>query len=255
MLGGLEFILDIRQLVAGYNDARILDGVDLRVDSHEVVSVIGPNGAGKSTLVKALMGLVRVHSGSISFMGEDVVGRSPEEIVRRGIGYVPQVENVFQVLTVRENLDVMFPGRLPRSKRGELFNKVLVLFPSLRDRLQVRAGLLSGGERQMLGLARALVVQPSLMVLDEPTASVAPSLTSIIFDKILEINAAGTPILLVEQNARRALKCSSRGYILEDGRNAITAPSLELLANPEIQRLYLGGRTSTRPDGKSDDLS
>jgi ABC-type branched-subunit amino acid transport system ATPase component len=237
-------VLEVSNLTAGYGDAAILKDVSLHIDAHEIVAVVGPNGAGKSTLLKALVGLVRTHSGNVTYMSQNITGWPPERVIRSGIGYVPQVANVFPALSVHENLALMLPRRMARGETQERLEQVLALFPMLTARLSMRAKVLSGGERQMLALARALVLRPSLLLLDEPTAAVAPRMVASVFQKIVEINAAGTPVLLVEQNARRALGCSARGYVLEGGRNAITARASELLEDPEVGRLYLGSGTS-----------
>ncbi len=241
-------VLQVSNLTAGYGDAAILKDVNLYVDSGEIVAIVGPNGAGKSTLLKALLGLVKIHGGKVAFMAHDITACTPESIVRFGIAYVPQVANVFPALSVRENLEVMLPRRIPRGEGQARLEEVLVLFPSLRPRLAMRARVLSGGERQMLALARALVIRPSLLLLDEPTAAVAPRVVASVFEKIVEMNSTGITLLLVEQNARRALACSTRGYVLEGGRNAMTAPAPELLENPEVARLYLGGGTVRRAE-------
>lgn len=241
-------VLQVSNLTAGYGDSAILKDVNLHVDSGEIVAVVGPNGAGKSTLLKALLGLVKVHSGKITFMTQDITAWAPESVVRVGIAYVPQVANVFPALSVRENLALMLPRRMPRGEAQARLEEVMTFFPSLRPRLAMRAKVLSGGERQMLALARALVLRPSLLLLDEPTAAVAPRVVASVFQKIVEINSTGIPLLLVEQNARRALACSTRGYVLEGGRNAITAPASELLQDSEVARLYLGAGTMKRAD-------
>jgi ABC-type branched-subunit amino acid transport system ATPase component len=246
-------LLTVTGLVAGYKDSRVVKGVDLFVDPGEIVAIVGPNGAGKSTLLKALLGLVKVHGGRIVFKDRDITGCSPETVVRLGIGYVPQVANVFPTLSVRENLELMVPRRMARSQSQERLEEVLALFPALRTRMSARGKVLSGGERQMLALARALVIRPDLLLLDEPTAAVAPKVVSAVFDKIVEINSTGIPILIVEQNARRALACATRGYVLEGGRNAMTAPAAELLANPEMGRLYLGGGSARGAEAQGGD--
>jgi ABC-type branched-subunit amino acid transport system ATPase component len=235
-------LLEVRDVVAGYGDAVVLNGVSLDVDEHELVTVIGPNGAGKSTLLKALVGLVPFRSGSMRFAGGDFTGQSPEAIIKQGVAYVPQVDNVFPSLTVRENLELMVPRRVNRSERDRRIESTLAQFPAVRARLQNRASTLSGGERQMLALARALVNEPSIVLLDEPTAAVAPVVVAQILKKIAEIKISGVPVLLVEQNAKAALALSDRGYILEAGRNALDGLGADLLTNPEVARLYLGGQ-------------
>lgn len=233
-------LLEVRNVVAGYGDALVLQGVSLDVGAHELVTVIGPNGAGKSTLLKALIGLVPIQSGSVIFNGRALAGLRPEAIVALGVSYVPQVENVFPSLTVRENLELTVPRRVARADRARRMAGTLEQFPGLQTRLGNRAGTLSGGERQMLALARALVNEPVLVLLDEPTAAVAPVIVAQIFKKIAEIRATGVPVLLVEQNARAALTMSDRGYILDGGRNALSGPASELLKSPDVANLYLG---------------
>ncbi len=233
-------VLETRGLVAGYiPDVDILHGVDLTVMPGEIVTIVGPNGAGKSTLIRAVIGLLTPRAGTVLLRGEEITGTKPHRIVAQGIGYVAQRENVFATLSVEENLalgatalDVDAEPRLP---------KVLELFPRLRERRRQRAGTLSGGERQMLAMARALVAEPDLLLLDEPSAGLSPLSMETIFEKIREINAAGVPILMVEQNARRALAMSGRGYVLDLGRNRFEGTGAALLHDPKVIDLYLGG--------------
>ena len=233
-------VLETRGLVAGYiPDVDILHGVDLTVMPGEIVTIVGPNGAGKSTLIRAVIGLLTPRAGTVLLHGEEITGTKPHRIVAQGIGYVAQRENVFATLSVEENLalgatalGVDAEPRLP---------KVLELFPRLRERRHQRAGTLSGGERQMLAMARALVAEPDLLLLDEPSAGLSPLSMETIFEKIREINAAGVPILMVEQNARRALAMSGRGYVLDLGRNRFEGTGVALLRDPKVIDLYLGG--------------
>jgi neutral amino acid transport system ATP-binding protein len=205
-----------------------------------MVTIVGPNGAGKSTLVKAVIGLLRPWAGRILLRGEDLTGRKPHAIVARGVGYVAQRQNVFPTMTVAENLELgglaLREGTVAASQA-----ETLELFPRLQERRRQLAGTLSGGERQMLAIARALMARPDVLLLDEPSAGLAPMAVDAIFERIESINATGVAILMVEQNARRALAISHRGYVLDTGRNRFEGPGLELLANPEVVDLYLGG--------------
>jgi ABC-type branched-subunit amino acid transport system ATPase component len=225
-------------IVSGYGEMEILHGVSVRIEPGEIVSVIGPNGAGKSTLMKTIFGLLHIKAGRVLLDGSDITGLPPQGAVRRGISYVPQTENVFPSLTIRENLEM---GAYIRREGTEAkANEVLSLFPDLVDRQGERAGRLSGGQRQMLALARALMLDPQVLLLDEPTASLSPKMVEQIFAKILDINASGVSILLVEQNTRDALRLCHRGYVLATGRNALEGRGQDLLEDEEVGRLYLG---------------
>ncbi len=232
-------LLDASEVVAGYGQTEILHGVSITVDQGEVVTIIGPNGCGKSTLMKALVGLVRVRKGSITFRGTDISGLPPEQIVRTGLCYVPQSNNVFSSLTIRENLEMgAFVRRDDyRSRIDEMFD----LFPDLAARPGQKGGSLSGGQRQMLAIARALMLDPVLILLDEPSAGLSPATMNTVFDRIREINQAGVALLLVEQNARVALRMSDRGYVLVAGEKRLEDTGKDLLDNPEVASLYLGG--------------
>jgi ABC-type branched-subunit amino acid transport system ATPase component len=233
-------VLETHGLVAGYvEEIDILHGVDVVVGPGELVTIVGPNGAGKSTLIRAVIGLLRPRSGTVRFRGEDITGLRTHRVVGLGIGYVAQRQNVFPTMSVQENLEVgaIARGADPRDRLPSLFR----LFPRLRERRRQAAGTLSGGERQMLAMARALVAEPDLLLLDEPSAGLSPALVDVIFDKIAEINAAGVPVLMVEQNARRALGMSHRGYVLDLGRNRFEGSGRELLHDPKVVDLYLGG--------------
>jgi len=231
-------MLETRGLVAGYGETNILHGVSIRVHDGEMVAVIGPNGAGKSTLLKAIFGLIPVRSGTVLMGEDDVSDWRPDERVRQGLSYVPQVDNVFPSLTIMENLQM---GAFVR-KNGvkDRVSQVMDLFPDIAERKGEVAGKLSGGQRQMLALARALMLDPRILLLDEPSASLSPKMVGIIFDRISAINEAGTAILLVEQNAREALSLSHRGYILATGVNRLEGDAQDLLDNAEVGRLYLG---------------
>jgi ABC-type branched-subunit amino acid transport system ATPase component len=235
-------VLEVDHLEAGYfRDVPILNGAGVRVGAGELVTIVGPNGAGKSTLVKAVIGLLAPWAGTVRFRGRDVTGRKPHAIVRLGIGYVSQRDNVFATMSVEENLVL---GALA-SRGGEPASRmesVYELFPRLRERRRQPGGTLSGGERQMLALGRALMAEPELLVLDEPSAGLSPVAVDLIFERIAAINAAGIAILMVEQNARRALAMSHRGYVLDTGANRFEGPGPELLEDPKVVDLYLGGR-------------
>lgn len=238
-------VLVLDDVVAGYvADADVLNGVSLEVAAGEIVTVVGPNGAGKSTLMKVVCGLLRSRRGSVSLLARDVTAAPTHEIVRRGIGYVPQLDNVFPTMTVEENLELgalPFPG----IRRDARLKTAYELFPVLRQRRRQAAGTLSGGERQMVAIARALMPEPSILLLDEPSAGLAPAFIDAMFELIAELNGRGVTILMVEQNARRALSMSHRGYVLELGTNAFEGPGPELLADPDVAELYLGGARAT----------
>jgi ABC-type branched-subunit amino acid transport system ATPase component len=232
-------LLQVSEVVSGYGETEILHGVSITVDEGEIVTIIGPNGSGKSTLLKTIIGLVEAKKGQVSFRGEDITGVAPESIVHKGISYVPQSSNVFPSLTIHENLEMGAFVRTDdfRQRIAEVYD----LFPDLAERPRERAGRLSGGQRQMLALARALMLDPVLLLLDEPSAGLAPNLVTLVLEKILGINRTGVAIVLVEQNARQALKLSSRGYVLASGQNQLEDRGEKLLENPEVARVYLGG--------------
>jgi len=231
-------VLETRNLVAGYGETNILHGVSITIHDGEMVAVIGPNGAGKSTLLKAIFGLIPVRSGTVLMGEDDVSDWRPDERALQGLSYVPQVDNVFPSLTIMENLQM---GAFVR-KDGvkDRVSQVMDLFPDIAERKGEVAGKLSGGQRQMLALARALMLDPRVLLLDEPSASLSPKMVGIIFDRISAINDAGTAILLVEQNAREALSLSHRGYVLATGVNRLEGDAQDLLDNAEVGRLYLG---------------
>jgi ABC-type branched-subunit amino acid transport system ATPase component len=233
-------VLEARGLVGGYvPEVDILRGCTLTAAEGEVVVVIGPNGAGKSTLAKAIFGLVPVREGTVTLRGEEVTGAAPHEVTARGMSYVPQVANVFGSLSVQENLEV--GGVLARARTGARMAEMMELFPRLGERRRQRAGTLSGGERQMLAMARALMPDPSVLLLDEPSAGLAPRAVGEVFDTVAEINRAGVTIVMIEQNARRALALADRGYVLEGGTNRFEGPGDALLVDPQVAELYLGG--------------
>ena len=236
-------LLEVDGLHAGYGDALVLHGVSLRAEAGQLVSVVGPNGAGKSTLLKAIYGLVPPRAGSVRVAGEEIAGVRPDRLTRRGLNLVPQIDNVFPSLTVSENLKVGALGA-PRADRRDALERVHGLFPLLRERPRQRVGTLSGGQRKLLALARALVTAPRLLLLDEPSAGLAPQAAEEVFAKLGEINAVGIGIVIVEQNARRALALADTGYVLDMGRNAFTGPGVDLLHDPNVARLYLGGSSA-----------
>ena len=231
-------MLEAHDVVTGYGEAEIVRGVSLYVDDGEMVAVIGPNGAGKSTLLKVLFGMLPARRGRVVFQGEDVTNLPPDRLVRKGMSYVPQTDNVFPSLTIRENLEM--GAFVRRDGLDERVERVFGLFPDLAQRPGELAGRLSGGQRQMLALARALMLDPRLLLLDEPSASLSPKMVHLIFEKICEINAQGTAILLVEQNAREALSQSHRAYVLAMGENRLEGPARDLLENEDVGKLYLG---------------
>jgi neutral amino acid transport system ATP-binding protein len=232
-------ILVTEDVVAGYlPEVDVLNGVSLRVDEGEIVTMIGPNGAGKSTLVKTIFGLLTPRSGRILFRGEEIGGVKPHTLCRLGLSYVPQLDNVFPTLTTEENLQM---GSLDRARTGEQVERMYELFPRLGERRTQTAGTMSGGERQMVAMARALMPDPRVLLLDEPSAGLAPAFVEAIFEKVEDINKAGVTIVMVEQNARRALGMSSRGYVLDLGEDRFEGPGPALLQDPKVAELYLGG--------------
>ncbi len=233
-------LLKVDDVTAGYGDMQVLADVSIAVEPGEVVSIIGPNGAGKSTLMKAVFGLLHPWQGRIEFDGRDISRLEPYEIVATGMCYVPQVANVFTWLTVEENLE-MGAFILDDADLDARKDKVFALFPRLRERRRQRAGKMSGGERQMVAMGSALMLDPKLLLLDEPSAGLAPKVVDQIFDSILRINEEGLAILMVEQNARQSLRMAHRGYVLANGENRVDGTGEALLRDPDVARLYLGG--------------
>jgi ABC-type branched-subunit amino acid transport system ATPase component len=232
-------LLTVDRVSAGYEQMEILHAVSIEVRAGEIVTLIGPNGAGKSTLMKTVFGLLRPRRGAIRLEGGDITGLAPSALVRRGISYVPQVDNVFPSLTVEENLEM---GAVVREDDVRpRMEEVLALFPTLQGKRRLKAGGLSGGERQMVAMGRALMLDPRLLLLDEPSAGLSPILVDAVFEKIEAINRRGVAILLVEQSAREALRRSHRGYLLAGGQVRLEGPGPALLDNPDVARLYLGG--------------
>jgi branched-chain amino acid transport system ATP-binding protein len=232
-------LLAAEDIVAGYlPGVNILNGCTLTLASGELVGVIGPNGAGKSTLLKAMFGLLPVRSGVVCLRGKAITNLSAHQLVSMGVGYVPQARNVFAALTVSENLEM---GSYLRPRQfARRFTDVVGLFPVLGNRRTQKAGSLSGGERQMLAMGRALMMDPSVLLLDEPSAGLSPRIQDEVFDRIRQVNEAGVSIVMVEQNARRCLQIAGRGYVLDQGRNAYTGTGRELLNDPKVIECYLG---------------
>lgn len=235
----MSLMLEVKSVYAGYiKDLDILQGINFKIEAHELVTVIGPNGAGKSTLAKTIFGLLSPNQGKIIFKGENIAGLKPNEIVKLGMCYVPQIVNVFPSLTIEENLEMgAYTLSGSTKKQKEL---IYTMFPKLKERAKQKAGTLSGGERQMLAMGRALMLDPDLLLLDEPSAALSPILVNNIFAQIKAINATGKAIVLVEQNAKKALMMAHRGYVLENGRDAIEGGGEDLLNNPQVAQLYLG---------------
>lgn len=255
-------ILQAIDLKSGYGEMEILHGVSMDLDEGEMIVVIGPNGAGKSTLVKTIFGLLQPSGGRVLFRGTDITGFAPRALVLMGLAYVPQSNNTFPTLTVLENLEMgavtrrISPIPLPwnrgsgsRTPAGmmtdpeirERATRTIEMFPNLQPKLRERAGALSGGEQQMVALAKSMMLDPNVLLIDEPSAGLAPKLVEMVFSKIAEINEKGTAVVMVEQNAKKALAIADRGYVLETGRNRFEGPGEKLLHDPQVARLYLGG--------------
>ena len=234
-----DLIISADDLYAGYvPGVNILNGCSMEVRKGELIGIIGPNGAGKSTFLKALFGLVPVRSGIVTYNDEDITGKSANELVSRGIGFVPQTQNVFPSLSIEENLE-MGAYQSPKTY-AEHRDKIFELFPVLKDRRSQRAGSLSGGERQMVAMARALMMDPQVLLLDEPSAGLSPARQDETFVRTRDINRTGVTVIMVEQNARRCLQICDRGYVLDQGTSAYTATGQELLKDPKVIELYLG---------------
>lgn len=232
-------LLEMTGIHAGYGGANILNGVSLAIDAHEIGVIVGPNGAGKSTTLKALFGLLSISEGAVAFDGEDITNTPPEKLVEMGLSFVPQEFNVFPTMTVEENLEM--GAYVRRDNYRHLIDQVYGFFPPLKEKRRQPAGELSGGQRQMVAIGRALMTEPRLLLLDEPTAGLSPRYMGEIFERITAINAAGTGILMVEQNARQALGLANKGFVLANGQNRFTGTGAELLADPEVAKSFLGG--------------
>jgi branched-chain amino acid transport system ATP-binding protein len=234
-------LLSAEAITAGYGKMAILHDVTLEVRVGEMVSVIGPNGAGKSTAFKTIVGFLRPTRGRVRFDGQDITGLRPDQVLHRGLAYVPQGRIVFPQMTVLENLEMGAYIERDAGRIRQALDRVYALFPILAQRRGQKAGTMSGGEQQMVAIARALMTTPKLILLDEPSLGLAPKFVSLIFDKLSEMRHAGFTLMVVEQNAARALAVADRGYVLELGRNRFEGPGRTLLQDPEVKRLYLGG--------------
>lgn len=232
-------ILEVSGVTAGYTEVDILHNVNMKVEPNQIVSIIGPNGAGKSTLLKSIFGMLQLRQGKITYQQEDITGLKPHKVARKGISYVPQVDNIFPSMTIHENLEM---GAFIRTDDyTNRIEEIYDLFPVLGERRKQNAGQLSGGQRQMVAMGRALMLDPELLLLDEPSAGLAPNLVDMIFEKIRDINATGVAIMTVEQNVKEALKMADHGYVLAMGKNVLDDTGESLLVNEEVGRLYLGG--------------
>jgi neutral amino acid transport system ATP-binding protein len=238
-------LLEVQNVYAGYiKDLYILQGINFHIAPGELVAVIGPNGAGKSTLAKAIFGLLTPEKGQIMFKGKNITGLKSDKIVKRGMCYVPQITNVFASLSIEENLEM---GAFIRSgSLKSLKEKIYTMFPKLGSRRRQKAGTLSGGERQMLAMGKALMLEPDLLLLDEPSAALSPILVNSVLEQVKAINQTGTAIVLVEQNAKKALAMADRGYVLENGQDRFEGTGADLLNDPKVGELYLGA--AYKPD-------
>ena len=232
-------LLDVQNINAGYGETEILHSVSIQVNEGNLVAIIGPNGSGKSTLLKVIVGLLEAKKGNIEFMADSITNSYPQKIVELGISYVPQAENVFTNMTIKENLEI--PSLVLKFNFKKRLEEILELFPILDTKMNTKAGTLSGGQRQTLAFAKALISKPSLMILDEPSAGLSPIMADSTFETIESINKSGVTILIVEQNAKKILSIADRGYVLATGENKIDDTGLNLLTNPDVGMLYLGG--------------
>ncbi|MEO6959457.1 MAG: ABC transporter ATP-binding protein [Burkholderiaceae bacterium] len=233
-------LLKIDKITGGYGDSEVLRQVSMSIDENEIVAIIGPNGAGKSTLMKAVFGLLHPREGHITFDGHEISQLAPHQIVKLGMCYVPQVSNVFTSLSVEENLE-MGAFALQNGAMEECKEQVYDMFPRLKERRRQLVGKMSGGERQMVAMGSALMIKPKLLLLDEPTAALSPKLVDEIFDHVARINKIGIAVMMVEQNAKQSLRMAHRGYVLASGENRQEGTGQELLDDPNVGRLYLGG--------------
>ncbi len=234
-------LLEMTNIHGGYGGANILNGVNIAIEAHEIGVIVGPNGAGKSTTLKALFGLLTTSQGRVTFSGQDITHKAPEALVRVGLSFVPQEFNVFPTMSVEENLEM--GAFIRRDDFRHMIDRVYGFFPPLKEKRRQAAGELSGGQRQMVAMGRALMTEPKLLLLDEPTAGLSPRYMGEIFERIVEINASGVGILMVEQNARQALALAHRGFVLATGRNLFTGTGPQLLGDPSVAKSFLGGAT------------
>jgi branched-chain amino acid transport system ATP-binding protein len=232
-------LIEVRNVVAGYGGAPILNGVNIAIEQSDIGVIVGPNGAGKSTTLKAIFGLLKVSSGEVLFEGEDITNSLPDKLVPRGLSFVPQEKNVFTTLSVEENLEM--GAFIRRDDISGTLAEIYAMFPVLAEKRRQPAGELSGGQRQMVAMGRALMSKPRLLMLDEPSAGLSPRYVLEIFEHIVTVNKAGVGILMVEQNARQALAFASRGFVLAQGQNRYTGTGPELIADPEVAKSFLGG--------------
>lgn len=237
-------LLEVNNIFTGYGSTEIIHGISINVEKKEIVTIIGPNGSGKSTLLKAIMGYLEIYKGKISFDGKSITHLRTAERARMGMAYVPQLENVFPSLTVQETVE-MGGYALGKREMKEGLESMYELFPVLREKKDMKVATMSGGQRQMLAMARAFMVRPKLMILDEPSAGLSPKVSEEIFEKILEIVASGTSMIIVEQDAEQSLAISNRGYVLAMGETAFDGPAETILKHEKIREAYLGGGRET----------
>ena len=232
-------IIEVKNVVGGYGGVPILNGVNISIEQSDIGVIVGPNGAGKSTTLKAIFGLLKVTSGNVLFEGKEIANSLPDKLVPMGLSFVPQERNVFTSMTVEENLEM--GGFIRRDDISGTLNEIYDMFPVLKEKRRQQAGELSGGQRQMVAMGRALMSKPRLLMLDEPSAGLSPRYVLEIFEHIVAVNKAGVAILMVEQNARQALAFASRGFVLAQGQNRFTGTGPELIADPDVAKSFLGG--------------
>lgn len=232
-------VIDVKNVIGGYGGAPILNGVNVAIEQSDIGVIVGPNGAGKSTTLKAIFGLLKVSSGQVLFNGQDIANSLPDKLVPLGLSFVPQEKNVFVSMSVQENLEM--GAFIRRDDIADTLASVYDMFPPLKEKRRQPAGELSGGQRQMVAMGRALMSQPKLLMLDEPSAGLSPRYVIEIFETIVRVNKAGVAILMVEQNARQALAFASKGFVLANGQNRFTGTGAELIADPEVAKSFLGG--------------